>query len=180
MTVNQWIPNPGTGNPVREGETLTELRFSISHGCTPKDNADAYDWSHKGPSIITHYQVSPTRTAAPTAEPATLSADEVLIRAREAAIAAWNLDGEGDLIGEGNKETVRNGSDDDATPIRAILAYERDRAKPLAEVAPHTVEDVDKTEAERIAVEYGWKIGHSIRDVIRAGIKRGRELERGA
>ena len=172
MTVNQWIPNPGTGNPVREGETLTELRFSISHGCTPKDNAGAYDWSHKGPSIITHYQVSPTRTAAPTAEPATLSADEVLIRAREATIEFYDA-----II---NTEDMRAARHDDSSPIQAILIYERDRAKPLAEVAPHTVEDVDKTEAERIAVEYGWKIGHSIRDVIRAGIKRGRELERGA
>ena len=116
----------------------------------------------------------------------TMSADEVLIRAREAAIEAWNLFGEGNLIDEGNKETVRNGSDDDATPIRAIVAYERDRAKPLAEVAPHTAEDPDERIAYDIYTAGGGVLPWEAREhshvyrSIRAAIKRGRELERGA
>ena len=168
MTVNPWIPNPGTGNPVREGETLTAIKLKNGE-VRYTARADIWRWwVGNGATTITHYQVSPLRVT----EPATMSADEVLIRAREATIEFYDA-----II---NTEDMRAARHDDSSPIQAILIYERDRAKPLAEVAPHTVEDVDKTEAERIAVEYGWKIGHSIRDVIRAGIKRGRELERGA
>ena len=175
MTVNQWLPNPGTGNPVREGETLTELRFR--NGEKRKDDGRNWHWGAVGGTFdITHYQVSPPRKA----EPATMSADEVLIRAREAAIEVEGWDGE-------CVENVRNARIDSLLSIKAILAYERDRAKPLAEVAPHTAEDPDERTAYDLYVKqcgndlFPWGDRHAsswYRSIL-AAIKRGRELERG-
>ena len=173
MTVNEWILNPGTGNPVREGETLTAYRLGDGRTCFKPVAADRYKWSKDGDDI-THYQVSPPRVA----EPATMSADEVLIRAREAAIEVclWPA------------AEVRGGDRDDYLIIKAILAYERDRAKPLAEVAPHTVEDPDDRVAYDlyvIAAKSRYPATWENRDRsefylgFRAAIKRGRELERG-
>ena len=111
--------------------------------------------------------------------PATLSADEVLIRAREAMIEAFEWQ-------DAFAAEARKGGDDDMNTIQAIRAYERDRAKPLAEVAPHTVEDPDERAAYDIYTAGGgvlpWEArehSHVYRSII-AGIKRGRELERGA
>ena len=70
----------------------------------------------------------------------------------------------------------------------AIVAYERDRAKPLAEVAPHTAEDPDDRTAYDLYVEqcggdvFSWEDRHAsswYRSIL-AGIKRGRELEQDA
>ena len=111
----------------------------------------------------------------------TMSADEVLIRAREAAI-------EGDGWPDTDHKNIRSGDFDNLTSIRSIVAYERDRAKPLAEVAPHTVEDPDDRVAyDLYAAQCGgnlhpWEDRHAsswYRSIL-AGIKRGRELERGA
>lgn len=115
-------------------------------------------------------------------EPATMSADEVLIRAREATIEAWK--GEGDFA-----KKTRSGVHDRLNPIKAIIVYERDRAKPLAEVAPHTAEDPDERAAYDVCfglyrlgalvVFADWRASPLGRSMI-AAIKRGRELERGA
>ena len=70
----------------------------------------------------------------------------------------------------------------------AIVAYERGRAKPLAEVAPHTAEDPDDRTAYDLYVEqcggdvFSWEDRHAsswYRSIL-AGIKRGRELEQDA
>ena len=82
--------------------------------------------------------------------PATMSADEVLIRAREAVIEAYQWQGK-DMWG-GFRAGKNDGSDD---CIQAILAYERDRAKPLAEVAPHTAEDPDERAAYEVSITQG-------------------------
>lgn len=112
----------------------------------------------------------------------TMSADEVLIRAREAAIAAFEW--RGTFAAE-----TRKGTDDNMNTIRAILTYERDRAKPLVEVAPHTAEGLDELAAYDLyvsAAKSGWPRSWEDRNRsewylgIRAAIKRGRELERGA
>lgn len=114
-------------------------------------------------------------------KPATMSADEVLIRARELMIEAFKWKGD-------DATSVRSGDQDDTYLIQAILAYERDRAKPLAEVEPHTVEDPDEREAYDLYAEqcginlHPWEDRHAsswYRSIL-AGIKRGRELERGA
>ena len=178
MTVNQWIPNPGTGNPVREGETLTAIRLKNGE-VRYTARADIWRWwVGNGATTITHFQVSPLRVT----EPATMSADEVLIRAREAAIEAYQWQGN-DMWG-GFRAGKNDGSDD---CIQAILAYERDRAKPLAEVAPHTAEDPDERAAYDLYAEqcgvnlHPWEDRHAsswYRSIL-AGIKRGRELERG-
>lgn len=114
-------------------------------------------------------------------KPATMSADEVLIRAREAVIEAYQWQGK-DMWG-GFRAGKNDGSDD---CIQAILAYERDRAKPLAEVAPHTAEDPDDRVAyEMYAAMADYADTWAKRETspwylsIRAAIKRGRELERG-
>jgi hypothetical protein len=116
---------------------------------------------------------------APVTEPAPMSADEVLIRAREAAIEVFGW--QGVLAAE-----MRRGVHDDYESIKAIITYERDRAKPLAEVAPHTVENAD----ERVAYDLYAKEAGAVysfaerkssppyRYILKA-IKRGRELERG-
>ena len=181
MTVNEWLPNPGTGvSPVREGETLVALRLENGREYDG-DDADTWYWGGGySDGFITHFQVSPPRTAAPIAEPATMSADEVLIRAREAAIEA--LKWRGTFAAE-----TRKGNDDNMNTIQAIRAYERDRAKPLAEVAPHTVEDPDDRVAYDLYAKqcgvnlHPWEDRHAsswYRSIL-AGIKRGRELERG-
>ena len=116
--------------------------------------------------------------------PATMSADEVLIRAREAVIVTW-VWSEDDVR---DIENIRAARHDGFTNIRAILAYERDRAKPLAEVAPHTAEDPDELSAYDLYAEqcgvnlHPWEDRHasSWYRSIRSAIKRGRELERGA
>ena len=79
--------------------------------------------------------------------PATMSADEVLIRAREATIEFYDA-----II---NTEDMRAARHDDSSPIQAILIYERDRAKPLAEVAPHTAEDPDERAAYEVSITQG-------------------------
>ena len=111
--------------------------------------------------------------------PATMSADEVLIRAREATIEFYDA-----II---NTEDMRAARHDDSSPIQAILIYERDRAKPLAEVAPHTAEDADdRTAYDLYAAMADYPDTWAKRETspwylsIRAAIKRGRELERGA
>lgn len=170
---NEWKLNPGTGvNPVREGETLTGLRFRDGSETGAKHNG--YLWGDAGNTTITHYQVSSPRVT----EPATMSADEVLIRAREAAIelCRWPA------------AEVRGGDRDDYLIMKAIIAYERDRAKPLAEVAPHTAEDPDERAAYMVCAGLyrlgalagfaDWRASPLGRSVI-AAIKRGRELERG-
>ena len=111
----------------------------------------------------------------------TMSADEVLIRAREAAIEVclWQSGG--------TASEVRCGDRDDYIVIKSIVAYERDRAKPLAEVAPHTVEDPDDRVAYDLYAEqcgvnlHPWEDRHasSWYRSLRMAIKRGRELERG-
>ena len=112
--------------------------------------------------------------------PATMSADEVLIRAREATIEVFGWQG------TFAAETRRGDYDDDFESIRAILVYERDRAKPLAEVAPHTAEDPDERAAYEMSMEKGglftWEERHHVPHyrAMLAAIKRGRELERGA
>jgi hypothetical protein len=176
---NEWLPNPGTGdNPVREGEKLVALRFQYGHEHIPVCSADKWEWKA---GDITHFKVSPPRTATPTAEPATMSADEVLIRAREALIAVSSPASE-------DIKLFRHGGVDEYDTIQAIIAYERDRAKPLAEVAPHTVEDPDDREAYDLYAEqcginlHPWEDRHasSWYRSLRVAIKRGRELERGA
>lgn len=146
---NEWIPNPGTGvNPVREGETLVAVRFRDGDEHVSKD---AEIWGWKGgnaDNIITHYRVSPPRTAAPIAKPAIMSADEVLIRAREAVIETF------EWTGSGAAEMQRGNADGNGM-IKAILVYERDRAKPLAEVAPHTAEDPDERAAYEASITQG-------------------------
>ena len=113
--------------------------------------------------------------------PATMSADEMLIRAREATIEVGGWDGE-------CAEKIRNTRNDNLLSIKAILTYERDRAKPLAEVAPHTAEDPDDRTAYDLYVEqcggdvFSWEDRHAsswYRSIL-AGIKRGRELEQDA
>lgn len=174
---NDWIFHDGTdNNPVREGETLVAVRFQGGSEDISND-AEGWDWSNKyGDYSITHFQVSPPRKA----EPATMSADEVLIRAREAVIEAWGGMSAKEI------EEIRAGRHDEFASIQVILAYERDRAKPLAEVAPHTAEDPDDRAAYDIYLDSGgfcpWEDRHSAtwyRSIL-AGIKRGRELERGA
>ena len=133
---NEWIPHDGTGvNPVREGETLTAYKLRSGVEYRRPAEASSYDWRDEYRNhSITHYRVTPPRAAAPIAEPATMSADEVLIRAREAAIEAYQWQGK-DMWGG-----FRAGKNDSDDRIQAILVYERDRAKPLADVAPHTAE----------------------------------------
>lgn len=174
---NFWIPNPGTGViPVREGEILTAYMLRSGSVNRRPNEATSYDWSDCNNNYsIAHFQVSPPRKA----EPATMSADEVLIRAREAAIEVWKCDIEW-------AEKTRRAEDDAASAIQAVLAYERNRAKPLAEVAPHTVEDPDERIAYDIYIAGGgvmlWETRHHnpVYKSILAGVKRGRELERGA
>ena len=109
----------------------------------------------------------------------TMSADEVLIRAREAVIELYDA-----II---NIEDMRAAKHDDSSAIQAILIYERDRAKPLAEVAPHTAEDPDDRVAYDLYAEqcgvnlHPWDDRHasSWYRSLRMAIKRGRELERG-
>ena len=138
-----WIPHYGGDNPVRWSEVLAAARFRNGETDRPSNRAYEYDWKHNNsPFDITHYAVTPPRVAAPVTEPAPMSADEVLIRAREAFI-------ESEYFSASLNAIVRNGSSDDGRPIRAILAFHRDLSKPLAEVAPHTVEDAD----ERVAWE---------------------------
>jgi hypothetical protein len=127
---NDWIPNPGTGNPVREGETLTAIKLKNGE-VRYTARADIWRWwVGNGATTITHYQVSPLRVI----DPATMSADEVLIRAREAAIGATPHTERNLRAGDYAYESTVGGC------VRAILAYERDRAKPLAEVAPQAKE----------------------------------------
>ncbi len=173
---NNWIPHDGWANPVREGETLVAVRFR--NGKEQNGDGRNWDWGDTGGTFdITHYQVSPPCVT----QPATMSADEVLIRAREAAIAAmpktytdWAY-------------KTRNARHDSIAAIQSILAYERDRAKPLAEVAPHTAEDPDERAAygmcrARQGQIFTWeeREGSTMYRGFLAGIKRGRELERGA
>lgn len=113
----------------------------------------------------------------------TMSADEVLIRAREAVIEAYHW------LMAGRKDDFRAGKNDSVDCLQAILIYERDRAKPLTEVAPHTAEDPDERAAYDVCLGLyrlgtlvafaDWRASPLGRSVI-AGIKRGRELERGA
>lgn len=114
----------------------------------------------------------------------TMSADEVLIRAREAVIVTW-VWSEDDVR---DIENIRAARHDGFTNIRAILAYERDRAKPLAEVAPHTAEDPDERSAYNLYLNecsapfFSWaerEKSERYCGFLKA-IKRGRELERGA
>ena len=180
MTVNDWIPNPGTGdNPVRKGETLTGLRFRNGSESVNGISGAKWSWSEEGQYTITHYRVTPPRTAAPIAEPTTMSADEVLIRAREAVIESKGWP-------DTDHKNIRGAINDHFDVIQAIIAYERDRAKPLAEVAPHTAEDPD----DRVAYDmYRATLGaaHSWEErenspwyrSLRVALKRGRELERG-
>lgn len=77
MTLNQWIPNPGTGNPVREGETLAAIRFRDGSENDDCGHGSNWAWGKAGSLSITHYQVSPPRVA----EPATMSATEAEIAA---------------------------------------------------------------------------------------------------
>ena len=83
-----------------------------------------------------------------TNEYTNMSADEVLIRAREAAIEVYGWQ-------DKYCENVRKAEHDGLTTIRAILVYERDRAKPLAEVAPHTAEDPDERAAYEASTAQG-------------------------
>ena len=189
MTALVWIPHDGGPNPVREGETLVGVRFRDGDEEAYRRPAHEWRWSHIGHiGDITHYAVTPPRVAAPVTKPnAPMSADEVLIRAREALIEAYGWPDE-------PATQTRLGDSDDFTPIIAIIAYERDRAKPLAEVAPHTVEDADLVEARKLAVcyyentfwpakarecELGNKDEEQVVQSHLAAIKRGRELERG-
>ena len=180
---NFWIPNPGTGvSPVREGEILTAYMLRSGSVNRRPNEATSYDWSDCNNNCsIAHFQVSPPRTAAPTAEPVTMSADEVLIRAREAVIIGSNC-------GSDDAVRWRNTERDDFVLIQVILAYERDRAKPLAEVAPHTAEDPDERSAYNLYLNecsaqfFSWaerEKSERYCDFLKA-IKRGRELERGA
>lgn len=139
---NEWIPNPGTGViPVREGETLVAVRLRDGSEDISND-AKAWDWSNAyGDYSITHFKVSPP----PIPKPVTMSADEVLIRAREAAIEVYGW----------TAVATRRGGHDNTSAIQAILAYERDRAKPLAEVAPHTAEDPDERAAYEASTAQG-------------------------
>ena len=137
----EWHKHDGGTNPVREGETLVEVMFRNGDKCS----CDHNDW-HWGngceDATITHYRVTP-----PRAPP--MSAEEVLVRAREAAIEVWGI------TTDDPKALVRSGDDDRSTIIRAILAFHRDLSRPLAEVAPHTVEDAD----ERAAYDLYAKTG---------------------
>ena len=191
MTTSDWIPHDGGPNPVREGETLVGYKLRFRNG-TEREHVYSTNWpnwpsSKIGSRNVTHYRVSPPRVG----EPATMSADEVLIRAREAVIAVWNWTGAYNAEtrrGDYNAET-RRGDNDNGNYIQAIIAYERDRAKPLAEVAPHTAEDPDDRAAYDVCLGLyrlgtlvafaDWRASPLGRSVI-AGIKRGRELERGA
>jgi hypothetical protein len=110
-----------------------------------------------------------------------LSDDEILIRAREAAIAA------GGWVGMAAK--VRAGEMDEGGTILAVARALRDLAKPLDEIRPK-VADPDLIEARKIAAgafanrniqeEYigGSRDKCSDFQRILAAIKRGRELER--
>lgn len=172
---NEWLPNPGTGvSPVREGETLTKVLLRSGNEHFAENHWSNWSWSEAGQYTVTHYQVSPPRKA----EPATMSADEVLIRAREAAIEVYKW----------TAAATRHGGNDRSAVIQTILAYERDRAKPLAEVAPHIAEDPDEKAAYDLYVAqcgrnpYSWHERYTSPRYcgIIAGIKRGRKLERGA
>ena len=169
---NEWLPNPGTGvSPVREGETLTKVLLRSGNEHFAENHWSNWSWSEAGQYTVTHYQVSPPRKA----EPATMSADEVLIRAREAAIEVYKW----------TAAATRHGGNDRSAVIQTILAYERARAKPLAEVAPHTAEDPDDRAAYKMCKEEGalfaWDERHKspMYCAILKAIKRGRELERG-
>lgn len=113
--------------------------------------------------------------------PATMSADEVLIRAREALIGASSPASE-------DIKLFRHGDVDEYDTIQAIVAFHRDLSKPLDEVAPHTAEDPDERAAYDLYVAqcgrnpYSWHERYTSPRYcgIIAGIKRGRELERGA
>ena len=165
---NEWIPNPSTGvNPVREGETLVAVRFQGGSENYDGIHWSKWSWSEEGEYTITHYQVSPPRKA----EPATTSADEVLIRAREALIAISSPTSE-------DIKLFRHGGVDEYDTIQAIIAYERDRAKPLAEVAPHTAEDPDLKEARELTRLVAGASAGAFEKLALAAIKRGRELER--
>ena len=172
MTI--WIEHDGGPNPVREGETLVAYRLRGGGECAGYFGGKyPLVWSH-GKDLprcdhITHYAVTPPRAS--ITPPAPMDAAEVLVRAREAVIELgfWDytaVDG------------FRAAKQDDDEYIRAILAFHRDLSRPLAEVAPHTVEDADAWEADRIAMEHGWHVSNKIRDAIKDAIKRGRELER--
>ena len=137
----EWHKHDGGTNPVREGERLVEVMFRNGDKCS----CDHNDW-HWGngceDATITHYRVTP-----PRAPP--MSAEEVLVRAREAMVAACFGD-----CAESAART-RAGGIDSLSEIRAILAFHRDLSRPLAEVAPHTVEDAD----ERAAYDLYAKTG---------------------
>ena len=112
---------------------------------------------------------SPRCSTRPAGCPAVQS-PEVLVRAREALIATG--------CSEAFAVEVRASKHDDNGRIAAILAFHRDLSRPLAEVAPHTVEDADERAAKAISAERGWVVNGVVIQAIREGIKRGRELER--
>lgn len=132
---SDWIERDGGPNPVREGETLVALRFRSGWEGLTAVTGFKWKWGEDGKGTITHYRVTPPR--------ASMSADEVLVRAREAVIEVCKW-------GAGSADKVRNAEADNLHEIRAILAFHRDLSRTLAEVAPHTVEDADERAAWEI------------------------------
>ena len=167
MTI--WIEHDGGLNPVREGETLVSWKLRSGGSVQTNKGSDNsfLTWPHQGTHYdITHYAVTPPR--ATITPPAPMDAAEVLVRAREAVI--------GQRCSDEAKAVIRNAKADDCCEIRAILAFHRDLSRPLSDVAPHTVEDADERAAvSDFCVRWGCS---SQSDLVRAAIKRGRELER--
>ena len=139
-TESDWIAHDGGPNPVRVGETLVAFKRRDGHVAGRKQcsaDGSVYHWGRSAiePDYdITHYRVTPLR--------ASMSAEEVLVRAREAAIEACDMGG-------AEATATRSAKHDKYGVIRAILAFHRDLSRPLAEVAPHTV-DADERAAWEI------------------------------
>jgi hypothetical protein len=109
-----------------------------------------------------------------------MTEEEILIRAREAAIAEWSFHGI-------HSELTRNGAYDGKGDFRIAIRALRDLSKPLSEIQPV---DPDLIEArEIVGARYlellplyraGRYDSGSTIPIALAAIKRGRELERGA
>jgi hypothetical protein len=98
-----------------------------------------------------------------------MTEEEIMIRAREAAIATgvWTL---------GNVERCRRGDFDDYAAMKPFFRVLRDLSKPLSEIQPV---DPDWVEAQSIAAQHGWANEFEVwAKCALAALKRGRELER--
>jgi hypothetical protein len=102
-----------------------------------------------------------------------MTEDEILVRAREAAIKA-------DYSSIYDESEVRDGRRDDTWPIVCIIQALRDLSKPLSEIQPV---DPDLMEAQaiiggRVIITSGVpQMIKQIEDIAVAAIKRGRELQ---